>query len=44
LSHRLVSRRLAGCRAYRFGLYYGHGTAGLRAAVGRVAERRTVGF
>jgi hypothetical protein len=43
-SVRIAPRRLAGCRAYRFGLRYRHGTASLRAAVGRVSERRTVGF
>jgi hypothetical protein len=43
-THRLASRSLAGCRTYRLGLHYRHGTASLRVAVGRVAERRTVGF
>jgi hypothetical protein len=43
-TYRVGPRQLAGCRTYRFGLRYRHGTVTLRAAVGRAAERRAVSF
>ena len=41
---RVRSRKMGGCRTYRVGLRYRHGRIAVRAAVGRVSERRTVRF
>ena len=43
-SRRVGPRRARACATYRFGLRFRHGTASIRAGVGRVSERRTVRF
>jgi hypothetical protein len=41
---RVGPRRVVGCHRYRITLPYRHGTASIRAAVGRDSERRTIRF
>jgi hypothetical protein len=43
-TRRVGPRRVAACRRYRITLPYRHGTASIRAAVGRGSERRTIRF